>query len=149
MNSRVVLALVACFCLAADAPSEEAKKELAKLKGNWTVTSYEREGRKLGEDEAKKIKFSFMDDKLTLTAGIGFTGGKEGALKLDPTQKPKTIDLTPADGRNKDKIFEGIYILDGDTLKMCLAAPGEKRPTEFTTKAGSKSVLVVYQRDKP
>lgn len=148
MSWHVVLIGLVGAGLLADAPKGDGAQELAKLKGSWTVTSYEREARKLPEEQAKAIKVSFTDDKFNLLAGIGFTGGKEAAVKIDPAKKPKTIDLTPADGRNKGKTFEGIYQLEGDTLKCCFAAPGTERPKDFSTKAGSRTVLLSFQRDK-
>ena len=48
----------------------------------------------------------------------------------------------------KDVVFQGIYALDGDDLKICFAPPGEKRPTEFVTQGGSSEQLVVLKRDK-
>ncbi|MDZ4818747.1 MAG: hypothetical protein SGJ20_07225 [Planctomycetota bacterium] len=37
----------------------------------------------------------------------------------------------------RDKTLAGIYELDGDTLIVCFAKPGEPRPTEFTTQHGT------------
>ena len=42
----------------------------------------------------------------------------------------------------------GIYELDGDTLKVCYAIDGGKRPAEFKAKPGSKHVLIVFKRLK-
>jgi len=38
----------------------------------------------------------------------------------------------PEDGP-KGKTFRGIYSLDGDTLKICIAQEGNKRPSDFST----------------
>jgi hypothetical protein len=43
----------------------------------------------------------------------------------------------------------GIYELDGDNLKICLALPGKDRPMVFATAAENAQQLVVYKRDKP
>jgi hypothetical protein len=61
---------------------------------------------------------------------------------LDPTKKPKTIDLTDKKGK---KIL-GIYVLDGNSLKV-LAGIGEGRPTEFVTKPKSNLALFVFERE--
>lgn len=143
-----LLAFSVLSFVAADTPDDPAKLELARLQGKWTVSGYEREGRVLPAADAMKIKFEFKDNKQILLEGIGFTGAKEAELKLDAGRKIKEMDITPADGRNKGKAFLAIYELEGDQLKICAAAPGEPRPKEFATKAGSKSVLITLTRDK-
>jgi uncharacterized protein (TIGR03067 family) len=149
MKWQVLLIAAAVLGLAAEAQKDDDKKELGKLKGNWTVTSYERDKRQLPAEKAKEIKYSVMDEKLILKDGIGFTNGKEHALKLDATKKPMQIDITPADGKNKGKAFQGICQIEGDTLKVCVAAPGKERPKEFATKDGSFTILMTWQKDKP
>jgi uncharacterized protein (TIGR03067 family) len=70
-------------------------------------------------------------------------------FELDPTQKPKTIDLVDVDVEKK-RLIRGIYFLEGDTLTVCYreAEKGE-RPTEFATKPDSGFVLFVLKREKP
>jgi uncharacterized protein (TIGR03067 family) len=68
---------------------------------------------------------------------------------VDPAKTPKTIDLTV---KVDDKTFTllGIYQLENDDLKLCLAAePGVKRPTEFKTENGAGVGLFVLKREKP
>jgi thiol-disulfide isomerase/thioredoxin len=69
----------------------------------------------------------------------------QGTLKLAPTQRQKVYDRTLPDGR----LCRGIYHLDGDHLKICLGFPGAERPTDFTTKPGEQSSLMVYKRYEP
>jgi hypothetical protein len=38
--------------------------------------------------------------------------------------------------------------LEGDTLKLCFARPGQERPKEFTTKSGTAFLVCVYKRHK-
>jgi uncharacterized protein (TIGR03067 family) len=149
MRWHAVLVVMVAALIAADDPKEDAaKKELAKLEGKWSVSTYEREGKTLGAGIARNIKYSFKGDVQTLTGGIGFTGGKEAQIKLDPAKKPAEIDLTPLDGKNKGQTFQGIYKLEGDKLTICVTRPGGGRPKEFATKAGSGTVLVSHERDK-
>ncbi|HVJ82241.1 MAG TPA: hypothetical protein VNC50_14330, partial [Planctomycetia bacterium] len=41
----------------------------------------------------------------------------------------------------------GIYAIDGDELKLCLATRGGARPTEFKTEAGRDRLLITLRRD--
>lgn len=72
----------------------------------------------------------------------------KGSFKLDPTKKPKTIDMTfPAalDAKEDQKVL-GIYELEGDTLRLCYGPDRGKRPTELNSKAGSKRSVIVFKR---
>ncbi len=74
---------------------------------------------------------------------MGDSPAKEGEYKLDPAAKVKTINLT-----KNGRVSPGIYELDGDTLRICLAeGTAAARPTEM--KPDAKSVaLVTFKRVK-
>ena len=67
---------------------------------------------------------------------------------IDPGKKPRTIDLVPADGKDKGKTFPGIYSFDGKQLKLCFREVGKDRPADFATQADSGLVLFVLERAK-
>jgi uncharacterized protein (TIGR03067 family) len=46
------------------------------------------------------------------------------------------------------KEAQGIYLLEGDTLKICYTMPGQKRPTAFESLPGSKAYLMIWTRQK-
>jgi len=54
-----------------------------------------------------------------------------------------------AKGPDKGKTLLGIYELSDDAYKVCFAAPGKDRPTEFNSKEGSGNRLIVMKREKP
>src|SRR5262245_35736923 len=110
---------------------EKPKKDEEKIQGTWTVVFREFVGRKTPEAELKAWPKWIIKDG-TITAD---DGKKKEVIpyKLDPSKKPKAIDLTmelPVDGKGK-KAYPYIYELDGDTLKLCWSekAP-DHRPTE-------------------
>lgn len=84
----------------------------------------------------------------------GIAGFKEFfRFRLDLTRTPKRIDLCEweKDFEDKGEVFEGVYALDGDTLKVCLGGVkenGEKdnRPTVLESKKGSEAILVTLKR---
>jgi hypothetical protein len=58
------------------------------------------------------------------------------------------ITTKTQDGETRTIKVLGIYELDGDTMKTCLAAPGKERPTEFSSKEGSGRMSYVWKREK-
>jgi uncharacterized protein (TIGR03067 family) len=129
-----------------NAPTEgdAAKKELAKLQGTWQLLSAETDGKKLPEEQVKQIRVVIKDEKHTVYFGEKVVA--EGvAFKVDPTRSPKEVEDTLRDGRK----IRGIYELDGDTLRSCVAPPDKDRPTEFAGGKGSGSTLRVFRRVKP
>jgi len=43
-------------------------------------------------------------------------------------------------------VRQGIYQLEDETLTLCLAPPGEKRPADFTPRPETRHALLVYRR---
>lgn len=59
------------------------------------------------------------------------------------------LDTEVTAGDQKGKTIQGIYEIDGDTLRVCVVLPGKgERPTEFSGKGGSGCNLTVYERQK-
>ncbi len=56
------------------------------------------------------------------------------------------MDVVPSDGPAQGQTIEEIYELNGDKLKICLALPGNQRPTEFKAPEGSGRWLFTYKR---
>jgi uncharacterized protein (TIGR03067 family) len=80
----------------------------------------------------------FAGDQLTLQPAVG--QDETVAYKIDPSQKPKTMDLEPENNKLKADLGKAIYELNGDTLKLCLGT-NDTRPTEFTEMGRASLVL--------
>jgi uncharacterized protein (TIGR03067 family) len=148
-----VLAIVSVFAAvrsqAADgeAKEEAVAKDLEAFKGTWRLIAKEENGKKFSEEEIKDvIATNDGAGKVSVRHGDKVMG--EATVKLNPTTKPKTIDFTFTEGEQKGKTRPGIYEIDGDTFRVCVARPGDERPAEFSAKAGSGRTLVVYKRQK-
>ena len=138
----VMLALVtAGWSFAADAREDAVKKELDRLQGTWQLVSVETEGKAPPEDVIKTIRVVISGSKHTVHVGDQ-TPAKDIPFAIDPTKKPKETTDTLPDGST----IKGIYELDGDTLKSCVAPPGKDRPTKFEGKGGN--TLRVFKRVK-
>ena len=60
-----------------------------------------------------------------------------------------SVSLNPMKYRMPDPAVKPkIYELDGDTFKLCYAAPGEERPKEFSAKGANGITLAVWKRAK-
>jgi uncharacterized protein (TIGR03067 family) len=143
------IALVTLLCplvLAASGALADAKKELKKFEGVWTFESVEAGGKKLSADPFKGRTVTFEGDKYSVKRGDEVE--EAATAKLDPSKSPKTLDVKVTGGPNKGAVMLGIYVISGDTLKVCFDPEGKKRPMEFKTEAGAPTVLVVHKRVK-
>jgi len=124
------------------------EKELQKFQGNWVVVAMEKDGKPLPLPQGQKFTVTFQEGGYVLPGGAGFTGSTKGTFRVDPTGRPPTIDLVPADGSHKGKTFPGIYALEGDTLKACYDTTGKERPKHLTTKDAVGQIMLTYKREK-
>jgi uncharacterized protein (TIGR03067 family) len=116
--------------------SDVPKTDLDRLQGVWSVVSIERGGKPCELDKAV-----FMVDGKRACCQTS-DSEIQGGLYLEPTSKPKAYDLAMS-----TRTIEGIYSLEGDTLRLCYDMATEpKRPGGFVTERGSQHVLVVLKR---
>jgi uncharacterized protein (TIGR03067 family) len=123
------------------AQADEAKDVTKKLEGTWVVESVTRNGQAI---------FPPKGNELVFARGVMVTKPKKGEeekykllgenwkFTIDPSKKPNEIDFDYADDRTRSVIPKGIFQLDGDDLKLCIAVT---RPTEFSDKKGRLWVL--------
>ena len=103
-----------------------------------------RDGEALPKDKVKKTTIVIKDDTFLFPDSAEYATSKEGMIKLDATTKPKQMDATSTE----KEVMLGIYELDGDRYKVCFAATGNPRPSEFASKPGSGNLLQVWKRKK-
>lgn len=128
------------------APAKDDKDDLKKLAGDWQVTGWKQAGNDLDKEELAAARWSVKGDKYKFAMG---ENAEEGTIKLDPSKKPATIDLTITEGADKGKQQPGIYKIDGDTVTFALAVPGGKeRPTDFTSTEDNNQILITMKRKK-
>jgi len=138
--------LAAIAATADDAKDEAIKKDRKQIEGTWRIVALEIGGNKSNEDDAKKLTVVNGSDGTWSLRSEG-TEISKGISTFDTTKKPKTIDFTPTEGGGQGNQHLGIYELGEKTRKLCLAAPGKERPTEFASTAGSEHILVTFERE--
>lgn len=107
----------------------------------------ELEGKKVSDEDLKGWVAIYEDDQLTLK--VDGKVYRRGIVTLDPSKITKAMNTWDADGAFADQTLQGIYELDGNLLKMCIVKPGQKRPTEFTTKHGTGFIYCRYKKQDP
>lgn len=143
----VVSLLLICV---ATAGTQEGTRELEKLSGTWEITALIENGTVIPQRTVKEqmVKEGVMTIQGTLVRFVNPVTLKQRELPfiVDPTQGPKSIDIAGA----KLTGSKGIYLLDGDTLMLCLnGVDSDSRPTMFASTPGSHVVLFTLRRVRP
>jgi uncharacterized protein (TIGR03067 family) len=132
--------VVACSSVAW---SDDAKDD--SIDGIWLPSTAELGGKKFPDEVRKSIKLEVKGDQYFVTVG---KQPDRGTCKLNPSAKPKALDITGTEGPNKGKTILAIYERKGDTLRVCYDLGGKNRPQEFKTTEGSLLYLVEYKLQK-
>src|SRR5262245_63066236 len=115
MSARAV-PLFLVVLIATDVSGQDVKKELDQLQGEWMMLSREVNGKPSANTN---WKLTIKGDQWIVTRPDGDVTAVQATIKLDPSKKPKEIDLI-AKG---DRARPGIYKLEGDTLTFCRPGP--------------------------
>jgi uncharacterized protein (TIGR03067 family) len=122
---------------------QEKAAKSSKFEGRWIVVSGTVDGD--GQDmQGDKVHIS--EGKITLEEQDGNV--QEATYEADTTKNPHHIDLKPTQGKDKGKVHKGILIFEENLLKLCLARPGDDRPSEASSKEGSGHILLVLEPAK-
>jgi uncharacterized protein (TIGR03067 family) len=147
MSVHVLTVLIVGSLLPVPAQAEaKAKPDAELIQATWAPVSLEKSGMKAPEEVTREARITFD------AGGKGKLMEKPGReqefrYKLTPDKKVKEIDLTINEG-GEDKVYLGIYYFVDDTITICFGHPEEGRPTDFSTQAGDKRLLLVLKRDK-
>jgi uncharacterized protein (TIGR03067 family) len=106
--------------------ASQPKDDRTEIRGTWETwyTVTRSATGKLPSTQWEKRTWVITDDKILHVGEDGFLESEE-TFKLDPTQRPKAIDITDP----KIGTVPGIYELEGDTLKLYYEL--DKRPSDF------------------
>jgi RNA polymerase sigma-70 factor (ECF subfamily) len=122
---------------------EQPKTDLERLQGAWVLVTGDMDGAPAPEGYAGNFRAVFTGHKLAFRTRDNqpiARFSREWTIQLDPTAKPKAMDL-----RSGDQHAPAIYELEGETLKLCGGDTGGKRPTEF--KGGPGLLFLVLKRE--
>jgi uncharacterized protein (TIGR03067 family) len=115
------------------------RKDIESLQGVWRVVSS-----KAGNSIAMSKDAYFMVRGNRACWEISDQEQMEGGLYLDSTSNPRAFDFATS-----RRTMEGIYSLEGDTLRLCYDLTNEaSRPQKFSVGPRSQRVLIVLKREK-
>jgi uncharacterized protein (TIGR03067 family) len=119
----------------ATAASAEGTGVPTAIEGDWAMVSAVFSGSAM---DAKMVKWAKRVTRRDVTV---VTAGPQVFVKarfvLDTSKTPHAIDYINLPGApNAGKPQAGIYEITHNTLKICMAAPGKPRPSEFTSTSG-------------
>jgi uncharacterized protein (TIGR03067 family) len=142
----MALALLLAPLTAGEKGGKGAKLDPAKLIGDWSYVSGEREGKKISADALKKGYVEITKDTLKLKSDEA-----EFVLKytLDTKKTPAHISLEIIKGpQGEGAKAEGIIALKGENLVLCYPAMGGDAPKAFATKEGDGLHLFTLKKKK-
>ena len=118
--------------------------EQEELQGRWVVVSTEAGVAELPVDAQSRQAVVFDDNRYVLEFPEGADVRQvPGRFALEAVRPAQFMDMIPAAGETMHCLYE----VEGDTLRLCMAAPGAPRPTEFKTQADQLHVTFVFRRD--
>jgi len=121
-----------------------------RFQGSWTTVSLVNDGKKIIDEKTPPkgpaTTLAYEGDKWLVKVNNKTVAS--GVFRIDAAKKPKEIDILDGSGKVNDKTKRGIYTIDGDTYKYCLAKAGDDRPDDFTAKEGSGRSLGVMKRER-
>jgi uncharacterized protein (TIGR03067 family) len=138
-----LLSAVVCVAYLAGAgrPDDPPGKGPAELQGCWKLVSVEAEGKAGDPVGGGQPRWVVKGDT------ISYGGDVIIRFTADPSTSPRVIDLK---FRDPEGLYEGIYVIEKDTLKVCVnaRADAKDRPGSFATKDQAERRLLVFEREK-
>ena len=149
---RRIVPLVATALMAASAQTYDGprppKPDVPFLKHASSLVATE-----VGEAKEEKQKSAAFLEQAAKEPGAQKT--PSGLIYIEKQagtgESPKPTDMVKVHYRGTlpdGKEIKGIYEMDGDTLKSCVAPAGKERPKEFSAGKGTGHTLRVFKRMK-
>ncbi|MFL5338583.1 MAG: sigma-70 family RNA polymerase sigma factor [Gemmataceae bacterium] len=115
-----------------------AKTDRERMVGNWFI---------MNDDSGRRGEmWAITEDSILMHAKNGGGITERYAHRLDAGKSPKQIDITVTKvGGQLVGVMKGIYALEGDELRLCLADIGKERPAAFPLKPGWGEVLILQR----
>jgi uncharacterized protein (TIGR03067 family) len=117
-----------------------------ELEGEWAMISAVFNGQPLDPNMVKFCKRITRGNVTTVLAGPQTM--LKARFTLDNSKHPNAINYVNLHGANKGKSQLGIFEHSGSELKICMSAPGQPRPADFSSKPGDGRNYTSWRLDK-
>lgn len=142
----LAMALTAALMVGGSPKDGGVKAEGAGLVGTWQCLSGDADGHRALDTSIARMKLHFRADG-TYCCETGDSSRSEGTYTVHPGPEAWMLNLKCRTGPLPGKTLFCIYERKGDELRLCYALFGTDRPTEFTSGAGTRHILMVYRRE--
>jgi len=140
LRIAMLLLLTAQLRAADRSPETKADNGVAELEGTWKLISIEANGEAV-DMSGNQPRWVIKGDKVL------YGGDELAVLTADPSATPKLLDTQFL---NPKRVFEAIYAIEQDTLKICLNKQTEgvkERPQVLSTKDHENWRFLVFERE--
>lgn len=118
-------------------------EQLRALEGEWAFASLEIDGMSLPPAASAQSRILIDGDRFRTESP---EANYEGVFTIDVDVDPHRIDIAFVEGPEAGHTAEGIFVLDGDQLTICLGLVGSSRPAAFVTTRGCGHALERLRR---
>ena len=121
-----------------------ASATLTKLQGNWAARKIVRDGQELPAFMLATARRSATGNEVSISVGgVLIT---RAMVRIDESAQPIQIDYLNLEGPAKGSVQQGIMEWRDGGACFCMGAPGQQRPTDFESLAGSCRTLSVWMK---
>ena len=157
---RIVASIAFSFLLIFQAacsrtPPNPLANAMKSFSGKWKVVSLDRNGTKSDAEALKEMSVSVEGDKFKFTeltgpterkgdVSVRFALNEEYIIQVDPA-KSGEVDFVHTSGEHEGKTRQGLFELNGDSLKICLVPVGTARPERIASGQGLTNFVLERQ----
>ncbi len=116
---------------------------LKRLEGEWTAEKIVLDGKELPRMMLKTGQRSAKDNEIKIRFGGMLM--IHALIRINEQTTPMEIDYLNIGGQANGTIQHGIFEWRGDDACFCMATPGQPRPNEFESQAGSGRTLSIWR----
>ena len=138
-------ALTTLVCVGAQTKIALNMNGTNELEGKWACVSAVVDGQQLPKETVGLLRLTLTRDRYKTEKGSDVLF--DSTYTVDTAKTPRQINMIGTEGNLKGKEAQGIYLLEGGTLRICYTMPGDRRPEKFESPSGSKAYLVVWKRE--